>query len=127
MISHVRIVPFNGDNYLAFQSLPPAVGPFHQHVYMPFLLTQIPKAQKDSQLKPLFALSGSAGVKAAHEHVDEIDPRSVTKHFFPNDTVLFSHRQNKIESLFDTFCRHAFSSNNLRQIVILNTFFSILL
>ena len=38
------------------------------------LRNQIPKAQKDSQLKQLFSLLGSARVKAACEHVDEIDP-----------------------------------------------------
>ena len=37
---------------------------------------QIPKAQKDSQLKQLFALLGSMSVKAARKHVDEIDPMS---------------------------------------------------
>ena len=37
--------------------------------------TQIPKPQKDIQLKLLFALSGSASVKPACKHVDEIDPR----------------------------------------------------
>ena len=33
-----------------------------------------PKAQKDSQLMQLFALSGSTGVKADQKQVDEIDP-----------------------------------------------------
>ena len=32
--------------------------------------------KKDSQLKQLLALSGSARIKAASKHVDEIDPRS---------------------------------------------------
>ena len=31
-------------------------------------------AKKDSQVKQLFALLGSGGVKAACKHVDEIDP-----------------------------------------------------
>ena len=31
-------------------------------------------AKKDSQLKQLFVLLGSAGIKAALKHVDEIDP-----------------------------------------------------
>ena len=44
--------------------------------YRQLLRTQILKAQKDSQFKQLFALLGSAGVKAACEHVDEIDPMS---------------------------------------------------
>ena len=33
-----------------------------------------PKRGKNSQLKQLFLLSGSEGVKAAHKHNDEIDP-----------------------------------------------------
>ena len=33
------------------------------------------KCKKDSQLKQLFELLGSAGVKAACKHIDEIDPR----------------------------------------------------
>ena len=49
-------------------------GPISPTIYAQLLRTQIPKAQKDSQLKQLFALSGSAGVKAARKHVDEIDP-----------------------------------------------------
>ena len=35
---------------------------------------QIPKVQKDSQFKQLFALWGFAGVKAASKYVGEIDP-----------------------------------------------------
>ena len=31
--------------------------------------------QKDSQVKQLFALSGSVRAKAVRKHVDEIDPR----------------------------------------------------
>ena len=42
--------------------------------------TTIPKAQKDSQVKQLFALFGSACVKAVSKHVDEIDPRVLTAH-----------------------------------------------
>ena len=37
------------------------------------LRMQIPKAQKDIQVKQLFVLLGSAGMKAACKHVDEID------------------------------------------------------
>ena len=32
------------------------------------------KCKQDSQLKQLLVLSGSAGIKAAHKLVDEIDP-----------------------------------------------------
>ena len=38
---------------------------------------QITKPQKDSQLKQLFALLGSVSVKAAHKHVDEIEPGTI--------------------------------------------------
>ena len=39
---------------------------------MQLLHVQIREAQKDSQLKQLFALSGSAGIKAARKRVDDI-------------------------------------------------------
>ena len=42
------------------------------------LRTKIPKAQKDSQIKQLFALLGPACVQAAPKHVDEIDPSCST-------------------------------------------------
>ena len=42
-----------------------------------FMHTDPKSAKKDSQLKQLFALLGSGDVKAAHKHVDEIDPWSV--------------------------------------------------
>ena len=35
---------------------------------------QIPKVQKDSQVKQLFALLGPSHIKAACKNVDEIDP-----------------------------------------------------
>ena len=44
--------------------------------YEQLLRMQIPKVQKDSQVKLLFALSGSAGIKAARKNIDEIDPRT---------------------------------------------------
>ena len=51
-------------------------GPISSSVYVQLLCSQIPKAQKKgSQLKQLFALSGSASIKAAREHIEEIDPR----------------------------------------------------
>ena len=34
------------------------------------------KCKKDSQLKQLFVYLGSAGVKAACKHIDEIDPQT---------------------------------------------------
>ena len=42
--------------------------------YVQLLHMQIPKAQKDSQFKQLFALLGSASKKAACKHVEEIGP-----------------------------------------------------
>jgi len=39
-------------------------------------------AKKDSQVKQLFALSGSASVKAGHKHVDEIESRIQICHIF---------------------------------------------
>ena len=42
--------------------------------YEPLLGPLIQKAQKDTQVKQFFVLSGSACVKDASKHVDEIDP-----------------------------------------------------
>ena len=47
---------------------------FTNFFYEQLLLLQTPKVQRDSQLKKLFALLGSASVKAASKHDDEIDP-----------------------------------------------------
>ena len=49
---------------------------FHQHFMSNFYTRRSQKHYKDSQLKQLFALLGSACVKAARKHVDEIDPKS---------------------------------------------------
>ena len=43
--------------------------------YEQLLCVQIPKAQKDNQLKQLFALLGYALENAGRNHIDEIDPR----------------------------------------------------
>ena len=48
-------------------------------VYGSFYAHRSQKCKKDCQLKQLFALSGSVGIKAAHD-ADEIDPSRV--HFF---------------------------------------------
>ena len=50
------------------------MGSISRTFYGQLLRAQIPKAQKDSQVKQLLALLGSAGVKAARKLVDEIDP-----------------------------------------------------
>ena len=49
-------------------------GQFHQLFKRSFYVCRSQKRQKDSQLKQLFALSGSVGVKAARKYVGEIDP-----------------------------------------------------
>ena len=49
-------------------------GQFHQHFMSSFYVRRSEKWHKDSQLKQLFALSGSAGVKTESKHFDEIDP-----------------------------------------------------
>ena len=50
--------------------------PISSTFYKQLLRAQIPKAQKDSQVKQLFALLGSARVKAVPKNIDEIDPCS---------------------------------------------------
>ena len=45
--------------------------------YEQLLRMQSPKAQKDGQIKQLFAILGSACVKAACKYIDEIYPRRV--------------------------------------------------
>ena len=42
--------------------------------YEQLLREQIPKGQKNIEINQLFALLGSARVKAARKHIDEIDP-----------------------------------------------------
>ena len=57
-------------------------GQFHQHFTSSFYTCRSEKRQKDSQLKQLFLLSGSAGVKAARKRVDEIDLKEWRKDQF---------------------------------------------
>ena len=49
-------------------------GQFHQHFTRSFYTHRSQKRKKNSQLKQLVALLGSASVKAACKHFDEIDP-----------------------------------------------------
>ena len=49
-------------------------GQFHQQFTSSFYACRSQKCKKDSQLKKLFALLGSACIKAALKHLDEIDP-----------------------------------------------------
>ena len=49
-------------------------GQFHQHVYVQLLRLQILKAQKRKSTQAAFCAFGICGVKAAHKHIDEIDP-----------------------------------------------------
>ena len=50
----------------------------HQHFTCSFYLRRSQKRKNNSQLKQFFALLGSAGVKIARKHVDEIDPSRCT-------------------------------------------------
>ena len=50
-------------------------GQFHHYFTSSFYTSRSQKRKKDSQVKQLFALSGSVRVKAAHKHADEIDPK----------------------------------------------------
>ena len=58
---------------------PGSISPsFHHHFTCSFYTSRSQKHKKDSQVKQLFVLSGSAGVKAARKHIDEIDPQCDT-------------------------------------------------
>ena len=65
------------DNYVLYISAS-SRGQFHQHFKCSFYAQRSQKCKHDSQFKQLFALLGSAGIKAASKHIDEIDPRSPT-------------------------------------------------
>ena len=54
-------------------------GQFYQHFKSSFYAYRSQKRQKDCQVKQIFALSGSAWVKAARKHVGEIDQELQTK------------------------------------------------
>ena len=49
---------------------------FHQHFMSSFYAPDTKSAKKDTQVQQLFALLGSAHVKALRKHVDGIDPRA---------------------------------------------------
>ena len=76
-------------------------GQFHQCVHVQLLCTQIPKAQKDSQVKQLFALLGSPCVKAARKQVDEFDPTCQIHHDFVS-TSRFQQLLCSIQQCFST-------------------------
>ena len=69
--------------------------------YKQLLRAQIPRVQKDSQVEQLFALLGSALVKAAGEHNDEIDPgrKKYILHSFSK--LRHTNREIFIMKLFD--------------------------
>ena len=50
-------------------------GQFQQHFMSSSYPRRSQKRKKDSQLKELFVLLQSAGVKAVRKHFDEIDPK----------------------------------------------------
>ena len=52
------------------------LGSISSKFYKQLLPAKTPKAQKDSQVKQLFAVSRSLHVKAACKYVDKIDPRT---------------------------------------------------
>ena len=60
--------------------------------YEQLLRTQIPKVQKDSHVKELFLLSGSAFIKAAFKNVNEIDPCLVI--------AMSTHNRNFIQDFY---------------------------
>ena len=70
-------------------------------------------SKNDCQLKQLFALSGSAGVKAAHKLVDEIDPTSASRRtnilitnsgmFGAGKSVFGLHHENCHQNKMDRF------------------------
>ena len=49
-------------------------GQFHQHFTSSFYVRRSQKHQKNSQVQQLFALLGSACIKAGRKHIEEIDP-----------------------------------------------------
>ena len=59
-------------------------GQFHQHSKSSFYACRPQKRQKDSLVKELFALLGSAYAKAKRKFVDEIDPRPLLNNQFKN-------------------------------------------
>ena len=64
----------NTHTYTKRNSLTPPGVDFTNILHAAFTSADSKSAKKDSQLKQLFAILGSAGVKAARKHVDEIDP-----------------------------------------------------
>ena len=70
-------------NAVHFQKLTlvdqPSRGQFHQHFKSSFYVRRSQKQKKDSQVKQLFALLGSAGIKAGHKHIDQISPTKLLK------------------------------------------------
>ena len=63
-------------------------------IYKQLLHAKIPKAQKDSQVKKLFALSRIMRVKAARIQVDEINPKRSKKGKF--NFQQFTRKTNKM-------------------------------
>ena len=59
---------------------------FHQHFMSSFYTRRSQKRRKDTHVKQLFALLESACVKAAHKHVDEIDPCR-TSFYWPGQSL----------------------------------------
>ena len=98
-------------------------GQFHQSVYTQLLRVQIPKAKKDSQLKQLFVLSVSVGIKAACKNIDEIKPRWGQLH----QPIVAKHKCTSTRSLapkmtFSFTNKTAPNVNNLHNSMLCSTF-----
>ena len=65
------------------------------------------KRKKDSQLKQHFALLGSASVKAAHKHIDEIDPYNATE-WERGDFLGFENSLEFFQTFFSLFLQTFF-------------------
>ena len=69
-------IPYQSQDFRSYDTK----GLFHQHFTSSFYTCRSQKRQKSSQVKHLFALSGSECLKAARKHVDEIDPKIPSWH-----------------------------------------------
>ena len=91
------------------------LGSIHQHFTCSFYSHRSKKQKKTCHFKLLFLLSGSAGVKAAHKHVDEIDPS-----FQYHCDVVLLLENNQFCLLESDSDNHNFSSYCSSRAVILN-------
>ena len=81
-------------------------GQFHHHFTSSFYVRRSQKCIKDSQVKQIVVLLGSACIKAAHKHVDEIDPdlACIFRQFFgtlPTEIRMVWHCKTRLEINFE--------------------------